>query len=86
MANGGGSTITIKKLIWSKAFNRGFKEVREGIPLNYDAYINHEHNQWSYERGRQFALEYEGKLKYGKEVNVSALYRFADSWQSRAII
>jgi hypothetical protein len=86
MANGGGSQITIKRLIWSKAFNKGFKEAREGIAIDYDAYGIDVSSQWSYERGRQFAFEYTGKLKHGKEVSMAAIYGFNDAFMSRAII
>lgn len=86
MANGGGSTITIKKLLWAKPFNRGFKEAQEGLPLDYDAYPNDEAAQWSYERGRQFGIVYQGKVKYGKEVSWNAINSFYQAWLSKSVV
>ena len=51
----------------SAAFVRGFKESRAGKPLNYDAYTDTT-DQWNYQRGRQFALIYDGILKNGAKL------------------
>lgn len=86
MANQGGSTITLKKLLWSKPFNRGFNEVRQGIAMDYDAYSNSVSDRWSYERGRQFAFYYEGKIKYGKEVSWNAINNAAVAFARKSIV
>jgi hypothetical protein len=56
---------------------RGFKEVQNGIPMDYDAYYNSIRDREGYERGRQFGCVYKGVLKDGKNVTheaQSALY------------
>lgn len=68
-------TVTLRTVLKSAAFARGFKEAREGVPMDYDAYSEtHETaNRWGYERGRQFALIYAGPVKKGKTVTHDAI-------------
>jgi hypothetical protein len=54
------------------AFVKGFKEARAGKPLNYEAFPV-TNDQWNYERGRQFALIFDGALKNGAKL----------TWQAR---
>lgn len=62
---------TCRAIIRTKAFVTGFNEVRSGKPFNYDAYRD-SNDQWNYERGRQFALIFKGKLKDGAKVTWGA--------------
>jgi hypothetical protein len=64
-------TTTIKGIMRSAPFVRGFNEARTGVALDYDAYADTNH-QWSYERGRQFGLIFDGPLKFKNTVNLGA--------------
>lgn len=79
------TSTTPKSIIHKAAFVRGFKEVKQGIPMDYDAYddiTEMEH----YERGRQFGCVYDGVLKYGKKVSIEAQYALVDAYYSNAVI
>lgn len=67
---------TILGIMRSLPFVTGFNEVRTGQPLRYEAYTECNH-QWAYERGRQFAVIFDGPLKRGKAVNRGAALQFA---------
>lgn len=72
-----GKTATAKQIIHKAPFVRGFKEVQNGIPMDYDAYYDSVSDREGYERGRQFGCVYKGVLKDGKSVTYeaqSALY------------
>ena len=62
---------TILGIMRSAPFVVGFSEGSAGKPLRYDAY-GEMNQQWAYERGRQFALIFDGPLKCGKAVNRGA--------------
>ncbi len=81
-------TTSIKSVLWTAAFRKGYDDVHNGVPYDYDVYNDTGPNglRWSYERGRQFALIYNGKLKYGKEVSHDAIYKFAVAYTDRIII
>ena len=64
-------TTTIKGVMRSSPFVTGFSEGRVGAPLRYDAYTDI-NQQWAYERGRQFAMIFDGPLKHGRAINVGA--------------
>lgn len=66
----------IKGIMRSAPFVRGFSEARTGLPLDYDAFPD-TNQQWSYERGRQFGLIFDGPLKKGNAVNLGAAIYFA---------
>lgn len=68
------TSITIRSVMTRASFVRGFKEAREGIPMNYDCYGGeHETNaRWQYERGRQLGCIYSGHLKRGNRVTFAA--------------
>ena len=76
---------TCKAVIRSKAFVIGFAEVRDGKPLNYDAYRD-ANDQWNYERGRQFALLFTGRLKFGSTVNQTAAWSLGLELSRKSII
>lgn len=76
---------TCKAVIRTKAFVRGFNEVREGKAPDYDAFRD-ANEQWNYERGRQFALTFPGKIKLGSTVNQTAAWSFGHQLLNKAII
>lgn len=66
---------TLKSAMTRAAFVRGFKEAREGLPMDYEAFTGEgETNaRWQYERGRQFGFVYQGELKQGPRVRWQAV-------------
>ena len=68
----------------SAAFVRGFKEAQKGKPLDYDAYRD-TNNQWNYQRGRQFALIFDGVLKNGSKLTLAAQYAMQNALYERVI-
>jgi hypothetical protein len=60
----------------STPFNLGFQEIRKGKPLNYDAFPHDCNAQWQYERGRQFAYVFGGKLKVNNKLSYYAIEAF----------
>ena len=69
----------------SAPFVRGFKDARAGKPLNYEAFP-YTGDQWQYERGRHFALIFNGALKDGARITWQALSAYRDAVWNRAII
>jgi hypothetical protein len=69
-------TTTIKGIMRSAPFVRGFNEARTGAALDYDAYTD-TNQQWAYERGRQFGFLFDGPLKIGQSVNLGAALQFS---------
>lgn len=65
-------SLTAKQIIHKAPFVRGFKEVQDGIPMDYDAYCDSIVDREGYERGRMFGQIYKGPLKYGKKVTYDA--------------
>jgi hypothetical protein len=76
---------TTTAVIRSRAFVRGFNEVKAGKPLNYDAFLD-SNDQWNYERGRQFALLFNGALKKGAKVTMSAALMLGVELHRKSII
>ena len=76
---------TTTAVIRSAAFVRGFNEVRKGKPLDYDAFRD-VNDQWNYERGRQFALLFNGALKNGAKVTHSAALMLGVELHRKSII
>lgn len=66
----------------SAAFVRGFKEVRAGIPMDYDCYQGHGQTnmRWAYERGRLMGLIFQGPLKHGHRVNTAAVQSLKEAF------
>ena len=77
---------TCTAVIRSSAFVKGFGEVKAGKPLNYDAYPCDCNKQWDYERGRQFALLFNGALKKGAKVTMSAAVMLGVELHRKSII
>lgn len=69
--------ITLKRLMASKPFVTGFNDVRNKKPFRYDYFV-HDSESWAYELGRQFAMNYIGKLKNGSHVSTMAEAAMAD--------
>ena len=76
---------TCTAVIRSKAFVLGFTEVRNGKALNYDAFRD-ANDQWNYERGRQFALLFPGKIKFGAKVSQAAAWSLGLELHNKSII
>jgi hypothetical protein len=70
----------------SKAFGEGFREAKNGLPLDYDKYRTKPDDQWNYERGRLFAHVFDGELKYGKKINRQALWALGNAIRSHLIL
>ena len=71
MANAKTRTVTLRSIISCAAFRKGYEEAKKGLPLAADGF---RYNQvWQYERGRQFAFCYDGRLKDGNRVRMDAL-------------
>jgi hypothetical protein len=77
---------TTSAVIRSRAFVLGFNEVKTGRPLNYDAYPYDSNKQWDYERGRQFALCFNGALKQGAKVSYTAAMMLGVELHRKSII
>lgn len=62
---------SLRKVLGSRPFGRGFAAYRAGEPLDPDAFhsIN---DQWSYERGRMFAAWYAGALRINRRLSLEA--------------
>jgi hypothetical protein len=80
------SKLTVKELIHSAAFVRGFNEARQGKPFDYDAFADKVGNQWHYERGRALGVIWDGHLKIGKRVTMSAIVAANQAFVSRDLI
>ena len=80
--------VRLKTIMYSRAFMRGYKEAISGLPFNPDYDSWKSSDQWSYERGRQFAILSGGKQppKIGKDINYSALLNFGELIYNGAII
>ena len=77
---------TTTAVIRSSAFVKGFGEVKAGKPLNYDAYPHDANKQWDYERGRQFALCFNGTLKIGAKVSRTAAVMLGIELHRKSIV
>ena len=75
---------TILGIMRSAPFVTGFSEGRNGQPLRYEAYDTM-NKQWAYERGRQFAIIFDGPLKKGHAVNRGAAVQLAVAINNKEI-
>jgi len=85
MGNASTKTVTFRSILNAAAFRKGFEEAQRGLPLDPDAYPFAK-DIWLYERGRQFACLYAGRIKEGKHIRLDALYAFAQAYNARHII
>jgi len=67
------------------AFRCGFESFHANLPFNPDAFraIN---DQWAYERGRQFAACFTGRLKYRQAVSDRAVAAMDELIREKAVI
>jgi hypothetical protein len=72
MGNATTRTVTLRSIINCAAFRKGYEEAKKGLPLAADGFDYK--TVWQYERGRQFAFCYDGRLKDGNRVRIDALY------------
>lgn len=71
--------VKLKTIMYSRAFMRGYKEAINGLPFNseYDSWKSSD--QWSYERGRHYAiLSGHEPPKFGNRINHDALLNFGE--------
>jgi hypothetical protein len=73
--------VTTRTIVASRAFARGFDEVRKGIPFNPD------NDEWSYERGRCFGFiaPLDMPLRIDGRLNPKAL-KLADAAFNRKLL
>lgn len=76
--------ITLRELVGSSQFGRGYREAKAGKPFN-DSGIRGD-MVWHYERGRQFACIYDGPIKDGRRVLLPALYAVSEAFRSGSLI
>jgi hypothetical protein len=74
-------SVTIDEIVGSRAFARGFDEVRRGEPLNPD------NGDWNYYRGRHFGFiaPLSMKLRIGRRLNPKAV-ELADAAFKRQLL
>lgn len=85
MANARVKTVTIKSIMKSSAFVKGFSDKLRGKPFDADLYKEDARLQWRYERGRQFACIYTGSIKNGRELDADAYRCFVKVMNDRTI-
>lgn len=76
----------VESIMRRAPFVRGFKDVRRGKPMDYDAYLHVTNDRWDYERGRSFALVYSGDLKNGARLTWQAKAAMQSALVNRLII
>ena len=84
MANAKTRQVTLRSIISCSAFRKGYEEARKGLPLASDKFSYAE--VWQYERGRQFAFCYDGRLKEGNKVRMDALYALGGAMNAGHVI
>ena len=77
---------SVRSIIYRAAFVKGFNEVKTGKPFDYDYAPREPNDLWAYERGRLFAFVFDGKLKSGNKVLMSAMTAFASAYFDKAVI
>ena len=81
---------TVKKgltfVLRAKSFREGYEEALRGLPLDPDRYGGRGDDCWQYERGRQFAFWFQGKLKNGNRLSRIALYELNRAVAAKAVI
>ena len=76
---------SLRKVISSRPFGRGFAAYRAGEPLNPEAYLG-TNDQWAYERGRMFAAYYDGALRINRGLSWDAQRAASDALRIGALI
>lgn len=77
--------MSLRYTMRKAAFRCGFEAYHANLPFNPDAFpaIN---DQWCYERGRQFAACFTGRLKYRQALSDKAVAAMDELITQRAII
>jgi hypothetical protein len=78
--------VSLRSIIRSAHFVRGFKDAQTGKPFNYDYSPNDANGFWQYERGRHFGFVYAGSLKNGNTVLRSAEVAFCKALNENHVI
>jgi hypothetical protein len=68
--------VSLVCIIRSAAFVRGYQEALSGKPFNYEFAPRKLDELWNYERGRQFAMIWNGPLKHRNRVTTAAKYQY----------
>ena len=77
--------VTLKSVMHTAQFNRGYKEALAGKPMDYNAF-ECQNDQFAYERGRHFAALFQGAIKNNKKIRYEALAKFNEAVYNRYII
>lgn len=70
---------TIGSVLRAKAFREGYEEALNGLPMDPNKYSGHANDCWQYERGRQFAFIFNGRLKSGNRLSYQAIHVFGNA-------
>lgn len=90
MIAGGGTqlssfkVVSVRSVMSSRDFVDGFNEARNGKPFDYERESSRD--SWFYERGRQLALVYDGRLKEGRYLIDEAVSAYITARKSGVII
>jgi len=84
MSNAKTRGVTLRSIISAASFRKGYEDAKKGLPLVADAFDYK--NVWQYERGRQFAFCYAGRLKEGHRVRNDALLALRDAMNARHVL
>ena len=81
-------SCSLRGVMASAAFSKGFHDARAGKPFDYDAYPNSDsaNEQWNYERGRILGMIYKGPLKINRRVSNSALVMCSQALAEKIIL
>ena len=84
MANARTKRVTWQSIMNTAAFRKGYEDAKKGLPLAADDFQFKE--AWHYERGRQFAFCYDGRLKEGRRLRMDAVYAFQHAFNAGHVI
>ncbi len=77
--------VSVRKVLSSRPFGRGFSDYRAGKALGPDAFHSIS-EQWAYERGRMFAAWYQGALRINRRLSHDAIVAASDALRHGALI
>lgn len=78
--------VTLRTVMRRASFVHGHRSYLKGQPIDYDAYPCSINEQWSYERGRQFAALFPEPIKNGHTIRTAALYAYSGALNRREIL
>lgn len=79
------SQTTLRKVLSSRPFGRGFSAYRNGEAFDPEAY-QWTNDQWAYERGRMLAACYAGALRINRRLSHEAQRAASDALRIGALI